>query len=335
MSPRTLRAQDKRALRWGAIITIVALGYTFVIAPAWRALSARRAAAVLAEDALRREHALIDRTPQLVAQQQTTVAWLSGEARRLFPGHDDVGATSGLTDYLADAASSTGIQLKQAETRPAAQFSSGVRALHVVIRGEGDPRAVVTFLQRLEMGEKLVRLDHVTISHGAGVLAPSSPLAPAAPRAKVERLAVTADVYGYALLPASAPLANTVRVNDARQGAPYTPLAPGHSSDDDVDLESALAHNPLSPTRGVLPPPPQVAATPKAPPPFPVHLLGTATGRSGPSFAMCQVGDAPATVVHRGERVAGYTLRDITRGSIVLVGDDGHVVTLTLPTPGA
>jgi hypothetical protein len=141
-----------------------------------------------------------------------------------------------------------------------------------------------------------------------------------------QNVSITADVYGYALIPPPA----SIVIDPSRAGGPYQPMSKGTVPA--LDVSDALAHDPFSPDRNT-PPPSQSSRS--APPPFPVALIGTVVGRNGDDFAMCQINGAPSTPVRRGERVAGYTVRDIRRGTIVLADASGKLVNLSIPTPGA
>ncbi len=83
---------------------------------------------------------------------------------RLFEGKDDVMASAELASYLGDVARKTRVWLQDASTRPAAPAAEGVRTLRVEIRAESDLLGTLMFLQALERGDKLVRVDRLDIS---------------------------------------------------------------------------------------------------------------------------------------------------------------------------
>lgn len=63
-----------------------------------------------------------------------------------------------------------------------------------------------------------------------------------------------------------------------------------------------------------------------------LRLLGTVVDLEGGSFAMCQLGDAPARAVRVGDRIGEYRLRVVRQGSADFAGPDG-AITLRVPNP--
>jgi hypothetical protein len=86
---------------------------------------------------------------------------------RLFEGKDDVMASAELASYVGDVAQRARVWLQDAGTRRASPAAEGVRTLRVEIRAESDLQGALLFLQGLERGDKLVRIDRLDISHSA------------------------------------------------------------------------------------------------------------------------------------------------------------------------
>jgi hypothetical protein len=107
---------------------------------------------------------------------------------RLFAGRDDVMASAELASYLGDVARQTRVFLQDASTRPAGPTVGGVRTLHVELRGESDLLGVLLFLQSLERGGKLVRVDRIDISQS-----------PRSQDEDMETLAIAATITGFAI----------------------------------------------------------------------------------------------------------------------------------------
>jgi hypothetical protein len=80
------------------------------------------------------------------------------------------------------------VWLQDAGTRPAAPTADGVRRLRVEVRGESDILGVLMFLQALERGEKLVRIDRLDISRS-----------PRAREEEIETLSIAATISGFAV----------------------------------------------------------------------------------------------------------------------------------------
>jgi hypothetical protein len=107
---------------------------------------------------------------------------------RLFEGKDDVMASAELASYLGDIARKSRVWLQDAGTRPAAPAAAGVRTLRVEIRAESDVVGTMMFIQALERGDKLVRIERLDISR-----------APRANEKDGETLSIAATISGYAV----------------------------------------------------------------------------------------------------------------------------------------
>ena len=107
---------------------------------------------------------------------------------RLFEGKDDVMASAELASYLGDVARKTRVWLQDCEHAPGDAAADGVRTLHVEIRAESDLLGTLMFLQALERGDKLVRIDRLDISR-----------APRADEKDGETLSIAATIAGFAV----------------------------------------------------------------------------------------------------------------------------------------
>jgi hypothetical protein len=119
---------------------------------------------------------------------------------RLFEGRDDVMASAELASYVGEVAHGTRVWLQDASTRPASPMVDGVRTLHVEIRAESDLLGTLMFIQALERGDKLVRIDRLDISR-----------APRSDEKDVETLSLAATISGFAIADAGAPASATTR----------------------------------------------------------------------------------------------------------------------------
>jgi hypothetical protein len=192
MSPR-----DRRALMLGAAILGPALFYIWGVKPYVAALADSRERLAVERETLARERAAVSmarRNPEL---QHVADSAMRVTTPRLFAGRDDVMASAELASYLGDVARAHHVWLQDASTRPAATADGGVRTLHVEIRAESDLRGILEFLQALEGGGKLVRVDRLDISRQ-----PSR-----SDENGAETLALSATVAGFAIPgePRSAP----------------------------------------------------------------------------------------------------------------------------------
>ena len=167
-----LGARDKRALRLGGWIVLPVIFATFVVRPlgsAWHD----------GKDALEQDRALFARELRLITDGPRDLELLRAERRtldasasRLFGGAEAVSASAELARYVAREASKSRIDLEQAETEtpldsaaPVVAPDDGItRPLRVSIRARGDVEGIVAFLQALEEGSRLVRVERITIS---------------------------------------------------------------------------------------------------------------------------------------------------------------------------
>jgi hypothetical protein len=117
---------------------------------------------------------------------------------RLFEGKDDVMASAELASYIGDVAHGARVWLQDAGTRPATPAAEGVRTLRVEIRAESDLLGTLMFLQALERGDKLVRIDRLDISRTVR-----------GDEKDAETLSIVATIAGFA-------------INDAMAASPTT-----------------------------------------------------------------------------------------------------------------
>jgi hypothetical protein len=183
-----MNTRDRRAVMLGAFVLLPPLLYIWTVRPFRNALADAREQLVTERETLARERAaltLARRNPQL---QRVADSAMRQMEPRLFAGRDDVMASAELASYLADVARGARVWIQDAATRPAGPTTSGVRTLHVELRAESDLLGVLRFLQALEQGDKLVRVDRLDVSRS-----------PRSDEEDVETLAVTATVSGFAI----------------------------------------------------------------------------------------------------------------------------------------
>jgi hypothetical protein len=162
----TMSPRDRRAVSLGGLVLLPALLYIWGVRPYQAALSDARDQLATERATLSRERAAI-----LTARKNPQLQHIADSAMRvmrprLFEGKDDVMASAELASYLGDVAQRTRVWLQDASTRPAtpAAQNNGVRTLRVEIRAESDLQGALRFLQALERGDKLIRIDRLDIS---------------------------------------------------------------------------------------------------------------------------------------------------------------------------
>ena len=190
MSPApSISARDRRAILVGALIVLPALFFVWGVRPFLSSLDDARDLLAAERGALARERAAVlaaERNPEL---QRLADSLVRAVSPRLFAGQDDVIATAELVSHLGVIAEQSDVWLQTASTRPALIGASGVRTLQVELRAESDLRGVLAFLQALERGAKLVRVERLDVSVAPGTFTDDG----------VEPVSVSATVVGYAL----------------------------------------------------------------------------------------------------------------------------------------
>ena len=184
----TMSARDRRAVLLGAIVLLPPLLYIWAVRPYRNALADARDQLRSERELLARERAAIDMARRNPHLQRVADSAMHEMSPRLFAGRDDVMASAELASYLGEVARQTRLFLQDASTRPAGPTTGGVRTLHVELRGESDLLGILLFLQSLERGSKLVRVDRIDVSQS-----------PRSEDEDMETLAIAATITGFAI----------------------------------------------------------------------------------------------------------------------------------------
>ncbi|HEX3928136.1 MAG TPA: type II secretion system protein GspM [Gemmatimonadales bacterium] len=201
MKTGAISERERRTIMIGALVLAPFAAFLLGVRPYRSQMAAAQDRLATERDALARERGAIataHRNPELQHQTDSVMQLM---APLLFEGRDDVMATSELASYLGDVARTHHLWLQDAATRPATSPANGVRVLHVEIRGESDVEGVMAFLQALDNGDKLVRVEQLDITRTLG----------SEGNDHAETVSVAATISGYALGPSSAPASSTTR----------------------------------------------------------------------------------------------------------------------------
>jgi len=156
--------RERRTVIVGALVLLPALFYIWGVRPYQGALSDARDQLAAERATLARERAAIATARENPELQHIADSAMRTMRPRLFEGKDDVMASAELAAYVSDVAQGARVWLQDAGTRPAVPAAEGVRTLRVEIRAESDLLGTLMFLQGLERGDKLVRVDRLDIS---------------------------------------------------------------------------------------------------------------------------------------------------------------------------
>jgi hypothetical protein len=186
----SLTHRDNRALRLGATIAVPILVLQFAVKPYVAVLSRQADDLAVQRGLLARELQVLQERAEYDAHQEQAHRLFSDTEEQIFVALDEVTASAALTQYVREHARRATVHLSQIETRPAVVLGEEIVAVEVELRGESDFEGVLTFLQGLEFGEKLVTVP--TIRVGPVNSGASDPLEPAV-------LGFTATVRGFSL----------------------------------------------------------------------------------------------------------------------------------------
>lgn len=185
-----LSDRDRRALRLLALVAVPAMLFAFGVRPWLSHMRDLRDRIATERSTLARELALVQAMPTASVAGREAAAAVRSTEPRLFVGRDDVIASAELASYVGGVGAESRVLVQDAGTRPSVISPTGVRTLRVELRGESDLEGIVGFLNALETGEKLVRIDRVDISRAAGGRGEEE---------GVETLSLSAMVAGFAL----------------------------------------------------------------------------------------------------------------------------------------
>ena len=183
-----MNTRDRRALFLGLIVLGPALGYIWGVKPLLASFSRTRDQIFEQRQLLGQEKAAVAAAQRNPGLKRVADSAMTAMGTRLFEGRDDMRASAELISHVNEVAQRSDVLLQSNATRPT-DLVNGIRALRVEIRGESDLRGVLTFLQSLESGEKLLRVERLDISRSM-----------AAPEVEgVEPVALAATIVGFAI----------------------------------------------------------------------------------------------------------------------------------------
>ena len=205
-----MTSRERRTVMIGALVLLPGLLFVYAVRPYRTALAQKRDQLETERSTLARERAAIATARKNPELQHVADSAMRAMRPRLFEGRDDVMASAELAAYLGDVAEGARVWLQDAGTRPAIAADDGVRTLRVEIRAESDLLGTLMFLQALEHGEKLVRVDRLDIARSAR-----------ADDKDGEVLSIVATIAGFA-------------INETPTGAPATKPAAARVSGGEV-----------------------------------------------------------------------------------------------------
>lgn len=163
MRPVRVNPRDRKAMLLGAAVLVPALLWTFAAAPYLDALQSRRARLADERRLLRRELELLAQAKGFPAAFDQGARRVLAVAPRLTGGDDDAAAGAAVAGYVRRLARMGGANVTRVDPAPVRDAGGGITALPVAVTGEADLEGLMSFLQMLETGPKLVRVDELKI----------------------------------------------------------------------------------------------------------------------------------------------------------------------------
>ena len=186
-----LGARDRRAVTFGALILVPALGFSLVVQPYRRARAELRDRVAEQRGLLARELALVAAADRLPGDLKDAARALAGLRPRCLPGRDALGATAALVSVVGDEARRHSVLLESIESRAAESAGGGLVAVRVEVHGRSDLEGLLGWLRSLETGSRLLRIEGLTVGRtDAGSEVDS---------VDTETLLVAAVIRGYVL----------------------------------------------------------------------------------------------------------------------------------------
>lgn len=202
-----LGRRDRRALAVLAGVALLAGGWKLVAAPYVAALRESRRELASARRLLAAERALLahrDAYPPIVKRNARSLR-ASGE--RLLDGRSEGVAVAELTQLLEDQAQAARVLISRADPMASSDSIGPLAPISLGVQGESDLRGILTLVDFLEDGPKLLRIEGLRIEGRAGLPGAGRGTAPAS-----ETLAFQLQVTGYRLVlgpPEAGPAART------------------------------------------------------------------------------------------------------------------------------
>jgi hypothetical protein len=184
-----MSAKDRRALVLGLVVLLPSLFYVFGVRRYVAAVKETRQHVTDERKRLSQELAAIAaarENPQL--QHIADSSW-QAMTPRIFSGRDDVAAGADLMSLIADVAQQQNVYLRTETLQKTTVDVNGVRTLTVEIAGESDLQGLLGFLEALERGDKLLRVDRLRVTR---------PIAKADADG-VQTVTIAASIAGFAI----------------------------------------------------------------------------------------------------------------------------------------
>jgi len=203
-----LSMPDRRALLVGALVLGSALALRVVVKPYLHSRAALAERLREQERLLERELGLVQSAALVVGSMAETTRRFDRVRSRLLEARGPLGATAALVGELGDDARRHGVLIEAIESRPPEVLGHDLTAVEVDVRGRGDLEGVLRWLHGMESGNRLLRVEQLSLARLEGGATTDS--------LDTETLAFAMNIRGFTITHASSPasrtLATTTRV---------------------------------------------------------------------------------------------------------------------------
>lgn len=202
-----LSARDRRAVRWGVLVLAPGLLWVYAVSPFLGAVEERRSQLEARTTQLEAERDLLAAREVYPERVRQAAERLQEAAPALLDSRSRGVATAELTQFVEDRAASARVRLVATEPGAARRVDRRLLAVPMTVEGESDLEGVLTFLDALENGPKLLTVEDLRLRRRSG-----------ATRLRdrgMEVLVVRATLTGYMLVPEGRGGGPDTRVADA------------------------------------------------------------------------------------------------------------------------
>lgn len=198
-----LSPRDRRAVLAGALVLAPGLAWAFAARPYLDAVADARDRVHTGRALLAREQALLAEADSFPARFETGAGLLMAAAPRLLGGEDDGEAGAALAGYVRRLAGLSRTHLVRLEPSVTRDAGGGLTALPLEVSGEGDLEGILTLVELLETGPKLVHVQGLSLDGGASSATAAvpaySPYLGVVPEAQPQSLSFRLSLVGFSL----------------------------------------------------------------------------------------------------------------------------------------
>lgn len=187
-----LSLRERRTIRLAALVVVPAFAWLLLVRPIVTSFTELENRIAQERDLYRREAGLLRERPHREEAFRHSAALLLEQSPRLFDGRDTVTAAAALVSYVTGHAATHRVFVQSSESGGSMIGEDGVLRIRVEVRAVSDVAGLLAWLSALELGQKLLRVNRLTVL-------PAAEIGSSQPGAGSELLGLTLVVEGFAL----------------------------------------------------------------------------------------------------------------------------------------